>query len=139
MSNKIIKSLIEHSSLTDFEKEFKEAVEAKVNGIVECMRRDLKAEFTLEEASSCKYEDESAEDSEKEAEEKDGLTEYEMRVKGKKKKMKMSEKSTRQIPGMEGPYTSPKGMTYFYDPKEGMYYDPSTDLYVTAGTLGIKK
>lgn len=32
--------------------------------------------------------------------------------------------------GLEGPFTYPNGQTLYYDPKEGEYYDPSTDFYV---------
>lgn len=33
--------------------------------------------------------------------------------------------------GLEGPYTYPNGRTLYYDPKEGAYWDPSTDFYVS--------
>lgn len=39
---------------------------------------------------------------------------------------------------MEGPYKSPTGVEYYYDSKEGMFYDASSDIYVTAKSLGIK-
>lgn len=34
--------------------------------------------------------------------------------------------------GLEGPFTYPNGRTLYYDPKEGMYWDPSTDWYLDA-------
>jgi len=32
--------------------------------------------------------------------------------------------------GLEGPFHYPNGATLYYDPKEGKYYDPTTDFYV---------
>ena len=32
-------------------------------------------------------------------------------------------------PGLEGPFNY-GGRCLYYDPKEGMYYDPTTDFYV---------
>lgn len=32
--------------------------------------------------------------------------------------------------GLEGPFDYPNGRTLYYDPKEGEYYDPTTDFYV---------
>jgi hypothetical protein len=32
--------------------------------------------------------------------------------------------------GLEGPFTYPNGQVLYYDPKEGKYYDPTTDFYV---------
>lgn len=32
--------------------------------------------------------------------------------------------------GLEGPFHYPNGAVLYYDPKEGQYYDPTTDLYV---------
>jgi hypothetical protein len=32
--------------------------------------------------------------------------------------------------GLEGPFQYPSGAVLYYDPKEGKYYDPSTDFYV---------
>ena len=32
--------------------------------------------------------------------------------------------------GLEGPFSF-SGRVLYYDPKEGMYYDPTTDFYVT--------
>lgn len=32
--------------------------------------------------------------------------------------------------GLEGPYWSRAGKVYYYDPKAGKYYDPTTDFYI---------
>ena len=32
--------------------------------------------------------------------------------------------------GLEGPFFYPSGQVLYYDPKEGQYYDPTTDFYV---------
>ena len=32
--------------------------------------------------------------------------------------------------GLEGPFTYPNGRTLYYDPREGAYWDPTTDFYV---------
>lgn len=32
--------------------------------------------------------------------------------------------------GLEGPYFYPNGAVLYYDPREGKYYDPTTDFYV---------
>lgn len=32
--------------------------------------------------------------------------------------------------GLEGPFHYPNGQVLYYDPKEGKYYDPTTDFYV---------
>ena len=32
--------------------------------------------------------------------------------------------------GLEGPFHYPNGRVLYYDPKEGQYYDPTTDFYV---------
>ena len=31
---------------------------------------------------------------------------------------------------LEGPFHYPSGVVLYYDPKEGQYYDPTTDFYV---------
>jgi hypothetical protein len=31
--------------------------------------------------------------------------------------------------GLEGPFKGPNGRAYYYDPREGRYYDPGTDTY----------
>ena len=33
--------------------------------------------------------------------------------------------------GLEGPFTTLSGKVVYYDPKEGKYYDPDTDIYLT--------
>lgn len=33
-------------------------------------------------------------------------------------------------PGLEGPITLRSGKVVYYDPKEGRYYDASTDMYL---------
>lgn len=33
--------------------------------------------------------------------------------------------------GLEGPFHYPNGAVLYYDPKEGQYYDPTTDFYVS--------
>jgi hypothetical protein len=33
--------------------------------------------------------------------------------------------------GLEGPFQTKSGKTVYYDPKEGAYYDPDTDMYLT--------
>jgi hypothetical protein len=33
--------------------------------------------------------------------------------------------------GLEGPFHYPNGQVLYYDPKEGEYYDPTTDFYVS--------
>jgi hypothetical protein len=32
--------------------------------------------------------------------------------------------------GLEGPFVYPNGQVLYYDPREGEYYDPTTDFYV---------
>ena len=32
--------------------------------------------------------------------------------------------------GLEGPFHYPSGKVLYYDPKEGKYYDPTTDFYL---------
>lgn len=33
--------------------------------------------------------------------------------------------------GLEGPFFYATGQVLYYDPKEGQYWDPSTDFYLT--------
>jgi len=33
-------------------------------------------------------------------------------------------------PGLEGPFFYPNGRVLYYDPREGKYYDPTSDFYV---------
>ena len=32
--------------------------------------------------------------------------------------------------GLEGPFTYPNGQVLYYDPREGKYWDPTTDFFV---------
>jgi hypothetical protein len=32
--------------------------------------------------------------------------------------------------GLEGPFFYPNGQVLYYDPREGKYYDPTTDFFV---------
>jgi hypothetical protein len=36
------------------------------------------------------------------------------------------------IKGLEGPFYFANSRVLYYDPKEGQYYDPRTDFYVSA-------
>lgn len=38
--------------------------------------------------------------------------------------------------GLEGPFNF-SGRVLYYDPKEGQYYDPTTDFYVNQSEMGI--
>lgn len=33
--------------------------------------------------------------------------------------------------GLEGPFVYPNGQILYYDPREGQYWDPKTDFYVS--------
>lgn len=33
--------------------------------------------------------------------------------------------------GLEGPFIAKTGKVYYYDPKEGKYYDPDSDFYIS--------
>ena len=39
--------------------------------------------------------------------------------------------------GLEGPYTDLNGKVYYYDRREGLYYDPDTDIYLTDKDLRL--
>ena len=39
--------------------------------------------------------------------------------------------------GLEGPFFYPRGHVLYYDPKEGQYYDPTTDFYVDNSELDL--
>ena len=39
--------------------------------------------------------------------------------------------------GLEGPFHYPNGAVLYYDTKEGMYYDPTTDFYVEQAEMDI--
>ena len=38
-------------------------------------------------------------------------------------------------PGLEGPFRMKSGRVVYYDPKEGKYYDASTDMYIDSGEV----
>lgn len=39
--------------------------------------------------------------------------------------------------GLEGPFHYPNGMTLYYDPLEGKYYDPTSDWYIEHDEMAI--
>lgn len=39
--------------------------------------------------------------------------------------------------GLEGPFSFINGMTLYYDPKEGQYYDPTTDFYIEHDDMAV--
>lgn len=39
--------------------------------------------------------------------------------------------------GLEGPFVFVNGRILYYDPKEGQYYDPTTDFYVEQSEMDI--
>ena len=39
--------------------------------------------------------------------------------------------------GLEGPFFYPNGQVLYYDPKEGKYYDPTTDFYLEQDEASI--
>ena len=45
----------------------------------------------------------------------------------------LSERDAKWQPrkGLEGPFHYPNGQVLYYDPREGKYYDPTTDFYVS--------
>ncbi len=43
----------------------------------------------------------------------------------------MDKERYRERQGLEGPFMSRSGRVYYYDPAEGKYYDPDTDIYIT--------
>lgn len=40
------------------------------------------------------------------------------------------ESKFKPIKGLEGPFYYPNGRVLYYDPKQGQYYDSTTDFYV---------
>jgi hypothetical protein len=38
--------------------------------------------------------------------------------------------------GLEGPFSYPNGRVLYYDPKEGKYWDPKTDFYLSHEEAG---
>ena len=41
--------------------------------------------------------------------------------------------------GLEGPFRMSHGKVVYYDPKEGKYYDPSTDMYLELEEVSLGK
>lgn len=41
--------------------------------------------------------------------------------------------------GLEGPFSYPSGAVLYYDPKEGKYWDPSSDFYVSDDDVALLK
>jgi hypothetical protein len=41
------------------------------------------------------------------------------------------DKKWQEREGLEGPFFYPNGQVLYYDPREGKYYDPTTDFYVS--------
>jgi hypothetical protein len=40
------------------------------------------------------------------------------------------QKSYSAVKGLEGPFHYANGMTLYYDPKEGKYWNPKTDMFL---------
>lgn len=140
MADKLIKSIVENGNLTEFSKLFKEEVDKRVAILKADLTTKIQEEFNLKEEADVIGKSKDGTDSKpspKSGDEKDKGPDDEPDADEEEDDRK--EKDVKEsIPGMEGPFKSPKGVTYYYDPKEGMYYDPSMDLYVTAKSLGIK-
>ena len=43
----------------------------------------------------------------------------------------MDREKYQERPGLEGPFSTLSGKVVYYDPKEGSYYDPDTDMYLS--------
>ena len=43
----------------------------------------------------------------------------------------MDKEKYQERPGLEGPFSTLSGKVVYYDPKEGAYYDPDTDMYMS--------
>ena len=43
----------------------------------------------------------------------------------------MDKEKYQERPGLEGPFSTLSGKVVYYDPKEGSYYDPDTDMYMS--------
>ena len=41
--------------------------------------------------------------------------------------------------GLEGPFFYPNGRVAYYDPKEGKYWDPTTDFYLSDNEIADLK
>jgi hypothetical protein len=44
---------------------------------------------------------------------------------------RMDREKYQKRPGLEGPIMTRSGKTVYYDTKQGMYYDPDTDMYIS--------
>ena len=44
---------------------------------------------------------------------------------------RMNREKYQERPGLEGPIMTRSGKVVYYDNKEGMYYDPDTDMYIS--------
>lgn len=42
----------------------------------------------------------------------------------------LNEEQHPKRPGLEGPFRTKSGKVVYYDPREGKYYDASTDMYL---------
>jgi hypothetical protein len=56
--------------------------------------------------------------------------------------IKHKELDSKQYPdlsnsGLEGPYSDLNGKVYYYDSREGMFYDPDSDVYITQSELRL--
>lgn len=71
--------------------------------------------------------------------------EYQDALRSRGTKLFPTEDEYTERPGLEGPFRMHNGKTYYYDPKEGKYYDPTTDWYVDSDSeefyqlTGMKK
>ena len=43
------------------------------------------------------------------------------------------------LKGLEGPFFYPSGVVLYYDPREGQYWDPTTDFYVPSDEVEALK
>jgi len=138
MTKKILRGLIENGNLTDFSVKFQEAINTRVAELKEELRLDIANDYKLSEGADLIGDEKEIKKIDKKdnnkgpSDEPDADDDDESDLKVNKKHLKEN------IKGMEGPYMSPKKIKYYYDPKQDMFFDPSTDLYVTGKTLGIK-
>ena len=58
------------------------------------------------------------------------------RVVADKSQMDMMREKYGPRKGLEGPFNF-SGRVFYYDPKEGAYYDPSTDFYVEEDEMSM--
>ena len=166
MTHKIIKSLVEKGTLTQFAELFNE----ELNNRIDALKVDaetavtesfdlVQAEDELDEAADIvgkdkapKVDDEDEGPSDEvEADDEDEAEEEKVEPKKKKDDKKSDDKELdesakvhkgqavkgKSIPGMEGPFKAKSGKEYYYDTAEGLFYDATSDLYVTAKSLGL--